>query len=84
MIASLLKTALENLVDNDLTGFLEGFSITENICLISNVISCTGSAFQGYASLLTLRKPSILSNGHLWRKVSAIQFVFSALLLCGG
>ena len=42
-IASRLKAVLENLVDNDQTGFLKGRSIAENICLINNVISYTES-----------------------------------------
>ena len=40
-IASRLKTVLPGLIDNDQTGFLKGRSITENICLINNVISYT-------------------------------------------
>ena len=32
---------LPGLIDNDQTGFLKGRSITENICLINNVISYT-------------------------------------------
>jgi len=32
---------LQNLLDNDQTGFLKGRSIAENICLINNVISYT-------------------------------------------
>lgn len=40
-IASRLKAVLQNLVDNDQTGFLKGRSIAENICLINNVISYT-------------------------------------------
>ena len=43
VIASRLKVVLENLVDNDQTGFLKGRSIAENICLINNVISYTES-----------------------------------------
>jgi len=42
-IASSLKAVLQNLVDNDQTGFLKGRSIAENICLINNVISFTES-----------------------------------------
>ena len=42
-IASRLKAVLQNLVDNDQTGFLKGRSIAENICLINNVISYTES-----------------------------------------
>ena len=34
---------MQNLVDNDQTGFLKGRSIAENICLINNVISYTES-----------------------------------------
>lgn len=41
VIASRLKTVLPGLIDNDQTGFLKGRSITENICLINNVISYT-------------------------------------------
>ena len=40
-IASRLKAVLQNLIDNDQTGFLKGHSIAENICLINNVISYT-------------------------------------------
>ena len=40
-IASRLKAVLQNLIDNDQTGFLKGRSIAENICLINNVISYT-------------------------------------------
>ena len=40
-IASRLKVVLQNLIDNDQTGFLKGRSIAENICLINNVISYT-------------------------------------------
>ena len=43
VIASRLKVVLENLVDNNQTGFLKGRSIAENICLINNVISYTES-----------------------------------------
>ena len=43
MIASRLKVVLENVVDNDQTGFLKGRSIAENISLINNVISYTES-----------------------------------------
>ena len=43
VIASRLKVVLENLGDNDQTGFLKGRSIAENICLINNVISYTES-----------------------------------------
>jgi len=32
---------LQNLVDNDQTGFLKGRSIAENICLINDAISYT-------------------------------------------
>ena len=32
---------MQNLIDNDQTGFLKGRSIAENICLINNVISYT-------------------------------------------
>ena len=35
------KAVLQNLIDNDQTGFLKGRSIAENICLINNVISYT-------------------------------------------
>ena len=42
-IASRLRAVLQNLVDNDQTGFLKGRSIAENICLINNVISYTES-----------------------------------------
>ena len=41
VIASRLKVDLQNLIDNDQTGFLKGRSIAENICLINNVISYT-------------------------------------------
>ena len=40
-IASRLKAVLQNLIDNDQTGFLKGRSIAENICLINNVVSYT-------------------------------------------
>ena len=40
-IASRLKAVLQNLIDNDQTGFLKGRSIAENICLVNNVISYT-------------------------------------------
>ena len=40
-IASRLKAVLQNLVHNDQAGFLKGWSIAENICLINNVISYT-------------------------------------------
>ena len=42
-VASRLKTVLPALIDNDQTGFLKGRSITENICLINNIISYTES-----------------------------------------
>ena len=41
VIASRLQVDLQNLIDNDQTGFLKGRSIAENICLINNVISYT-------------------------------------------
>ena len=41
--ASCLKAVLQNLVDNNQTGFLKGQSIAENICLIINVIPYTES-----------------------------------------
>ena len=40
-IALRLKAVLQNLIDNNQTGFLKGRSIAENICLIDNVISYT-------------------------------------------
>lgn len=40
-IASRLKTVLPTLIDKDQACFLKGRSITENICLINNVISYT-------------------------------------------
>ena len=46
MIAYRLQAVLvvlENLEDNDPTGFLKGRSTAENICLINNVISYTES-----------------------------------------
>ena len=39
--ASSLEAVLQNLRDNDQTGFLKGRSITENICLINNFIPYT-------------------------------------------
>ena len=40
-IDSHLKALLQNLADNNQTGFLKGLSIAENICLINNLISYT-------------------------------------------
>jgi len=42
-IASRFKTVLSDLTEYDQTGFLKGRSISENICLINNVISYTHS-----------------------------------------
>ena len=55
-IASRLKAVLQNLVDNDQTGFLKGRSIAENICLINNVISYTESNIPGLLLFVDFEK----------------------------
>ena len=67
VIASRLKTVLPGLIDNDQTGFLKGRSITENICLINNVISYTETKnITGMLLLVDLEKAR--SNGLLFVK----------------
>ena len=64
---------LPDLINSDQTGFLKGRSIGENVRLIDSIIAYAESQnISGNLLFIDFEKPSILWNGILLKKLSAI------------